>query len=252
MEIQQAKFEYARRMGDNGLILGHRLSEICGHGPAIETDIAVTNIALDLIGQARNWFTLAARLEGLGKTEDDYAYKRDVYQFGNAILCEQPNGHFGETIARQFYFDAFHFHLLAELCHSADPDFAAIAEKSLKEVTYHLRFSSEWVIRLGDGTEESHTKMNEALKDIWFHTGDLFVRDEVEEVLTNAGVVPDLRKIYTKYMDTVKTTISEANCDMPEGTYFNTGGKKGVHTEYLGFMLAELQFLPRAYPDAQW
>lgn len=252
MKTEEAKFEYALRQGDNTLILGHRISELCGHGPALETDIALTNIALDLVGQSRNWLTYACEQEGKGRTEDDLAYLRDVYQFKNALLCELPNGHFGDTMARQFIFDAFHYHFLQAMKHSKDAQFAAIAEKSIKEVTYHLKFSSEWIIRLGDGTAESHEKIQASFDDIWMYSGELFMMDEVDAHLVSQEIVPDLQPIKAAWDITVTEIFKEAGLTIPAQTWMQSGGKTGKHSEYLGFILAELQFLPRAYPGATW
>lgn len=243
---------YILRQADNNLILGHRLSEWCGHGPILEQDIALTNIALDLIGQARNYFQYAATIIGEGKTEDDLAYLRDVYEFQNVLLTEQPNGHFGETITRQFFFDAFNFFFTRELTKSSDKQLAAIAEKSFKEVSYHLRFSSEWMIRLGDGTEESHQKMQGAVDDLWMFTGELFNMDAVEQEMVEANVGVNLDKIKPMWNQKVNDILTEATLTIPETGWMQSGGKQGKHSEHLGFILSDLQFLQRAYPGAKW
>ena len=232
-------------LGDNTLILGHRISEWCGHGPVLEQDIAMTNIALDLIGQAKMYLDLAAELEGQGNDHDHLAYKRDVLDFKNLLITEIPNGDFADTIARQFYFDQWHFLLLSELSNSSNDRLKEIAQKALKEVTYHKRWSSEWVVRLGDGTAESKEKMQRAIDDIWFYTGEAFMPAKYEE-----GILPSGLK--DTWMKNVKATLEEATLIIPEDEWMQDGGKTGRHTEYLGFLIAEMQFLPRAYPDATW
>ncbi|GAB4378946.1 MAG: phenylacetate-CoA oxygenase subunit PaaC [Salibacteraceae bacterium] len=242
---QQNLLNSVLHLGDNVLILGHRLSEWCGHGPVLEQDIAMTNIALDLIGQARMYYDLAAEIEGGGRDQDFYAYKRDVLDFKNLLLVELPNGNFADTIARQFFFDQWHFLLLDELTRSSEPRLQAIAQKSLKEVKYHRRWSSEWVVRLGDGTQESKEKMQQAIDDIWYFTGEAFMPAPYEE-----GILPTGLK--ENWLKSVSETLHEAKLKLPEETWMQDGGKTGYHTEYLGYILAEMQFLPRAYPDASW
>jgi len=248
----QELFEYCLWLGDNNLILGHRLSEWCGHGPILEEDIALINIALDLIGQSRTILTYAGELENKGRTEDDLAYLRDCREFKNAMLLEQPNGDFAKTIVRQFLFDVFHYHLYQELLQSKDEKLASIAEKSLKEITYHVRHSSEWLKRLGDGTKESHQRAQDALDALWMYTNDLFVQPDSEKSLTSNGIVPDLSQIQPKWMDQVSSVIREATLTIPEDVFMQTGSKTGKHTEHLGYLLAEMQFLQRAYPGASW
>ncbi|HAW19660.1 MAG TPA: phenylacetate-CoA oxygenase subunit PaaI [Flavobacteriales bacterium] len=235
----------ALHLGDNALILGHRISEWCGHGPVLEQDIAMTNIALDLIGQAKMYLDLAAELEGKGNDHDHLAYKRDVLDFKNLLITEIPNGDFADSIARQFFFDQWHFLLLSELSNSSNDRLKEIAQKALKEVTYHKRWSSEWVVRLGDGTAESKEKMQRAIDDIWFYTGEAFMPAKYEE-----GILPTGLK--DTWMKNVKVILEEATLMMPADEWMQDGGKTGKHTEYLGFILAEMQFLPRAYPDATW
>mgnify|MGYP000574697614 FL=1 len=235
----------ALHLGDNALILGHRISEWCGHGPVLEQDIAMTNIALDLIGQAKMYLDLAAELEGKGNDHDHLAYKRDVLDFKNLLITEIPNGDFADSIARQFFFDQWHFLLLSELSNSSNDRLKEIAQKALKEVTYHKRWSSEWVVRLGDGTAESKEKMQRAIDDIWFYTGEAFMPARYEE-----GILPTGLK--DTWMKNVKVILEEATLMMPADEWMQDGGKTGKHTEYLGFILAEMQFLPRAYPDATW
>jgi ring-1,2-phenylacetyl-CoA epoxidase subunit PaaC len=246
------KTEYLLRIADNSLVLGHRMSEWCGHGPILEQDIALINIALDHIGQARNWLTYAGETEGKGRTEDDLAYHRDAYDFRNVLLVEQPNGNWGDTLMRSFLFDAYNYPFHRLLMQSSDAQIAAIAEKSLKEITYHLRHSSEWVIRLGDGTEESHAKMQAALDQLWMYTGELFGMDDVDRAMIEEKAGVDLALVKPEWEKTVTEVLAEATLKRPADGWMQKGGKKGVHSEYLGYMLAEMQFLPRAYPDAKW
>jgi len=252
MEKQQALFEYCLRMGDNSLILGHRLSEWCGHGPILEEDIAMTNISLDLIGQTRTLLSYAADIEGKGRTEDDLAFLRDEMDFRNFLIVEQTNGDFAKTILRQLFYTAFSYHFYDRLKNSKDSTLAAIAEKSIKEVTYHLRHCSEWVIRLGDGTEESHRRMNEAIEDLWMFTGDMFAMDGTDELLIKEGIGVDLNEVKKNWNDTIKEVFERATLKLPENNFMVIGSREGKHSEHLGLLLAEMQFLPRAYPGAQW
>lgn len=245
-------FDYLLRLGDNALILGQRLSEWCGHGPVLEQDIALTNIALDLMGQARSLLSYAGELEGQGRGEDQLAFLRDAWDFRNLLLVEQPNRDWAYTIVRQFLFDSFHFFQLQELTESADGQLAAIAAKSLKEVTYHLRFSSEWMIRLGDGTEESHRRMQQALDDLWMFAGECCQPDEVDRQMAYAGIGADLDRIRSLRQERIAAVLQEATLRQPETTWTQSGGKQGTHTEHLGYILADLQFLQRAYPGLQW
>jgi len=244
--------KYILRQADNTLILGQRLSEWCGHGPVLEQDIAITNFALDLIGQARSLYQYAAEVEGKGQSEDDLAYLRDAMDFYNVLLVELPNGHFGNTITRQFFFDAFNYYFYVELQQSKDQQLAAIAEKSIKEVTYHLRYTSEWMIRLGDGTEESHEKMQTAVNDLWAYTGELCTPDALDQEMLEAGIGVDLNKIKPLWEAKVKEILTAATLQIPENNWMQKGGKNGNHTEHLGFVLAEMQHLQRTYPGATW
>ena len=252
MKIEEAKFEYYLRIGDNSLILGHRLSEWCGHGPILEEDIALINVALDLVGQSRFLLDAAAMLENKGRTEDTLAYHRNANEFRNALLVEQPNGDFGRTIVRQFLFDAFSQLFYTELKSSKDGLLAAFAEKSIKEVDYHLRHSRDWMLRLGDGTGESNERMQTALDELWMFTGDLFAMNEVDELLMKEGIAVDLNTIKTKWLKNVSQVIEEATLVMPVNTYMQQGSKNGIHSEYLSYLLAEMQSIPRAMPDAIW
>jgi len=262
--------DFTLHLADNALILGHRNSEWCGHGPVLEQDIAITNISLDLIGQARNFYQYAARLinespktkdsktpaslraerskEGaVEASEDTLAYLRDVREFKNCLLVEQPNGDWAQTILKQFFFSAYQYYLYQHLEHNKDEQLSAIAVKSLKEVTYHLRWSSEWVIRLGDGTEESHARIAKAVENLWPYTGELFIAADYENEI---GI--DLKSIKEKWVLKVHDIFSEAPLIVPKEQWMHTGGKTGSHTEHLGFILAELQFMQRAYPDMEW
>lgn len=253
MPLPQSFFEYLLRLGDNALILGHRLSEWCGHGPILEQDIAMTNIALDQVGQARSLLQYAGQVEGKGRTEDNLAYLRDVSGYRNALLVEQPNGDFAHTVTRQFLFDAFNFFQFEALKQSRDEHLQAIAAKSFKEIAYHLRYSSEWMIRLGDGAEESRQRMQAALEDLWMYTGELTEVTEVDEQILEAGIGPDLRKIKSLYDEKVAAILQEATLEQPADTWMQSGGKTGrMHSEHLGYILAELQFVQRAYPGMDW
>ena len=273
-----ALINYTLHLADDALILGHRNSEWCGHGPVLEQDIAITNISLDLIGQARNFYQYVARqindfqktessqapspLErGLGEvTEDTLAYLRDNREFKNCLLVEQPNGDWAKTILRQFLFSAYQFYLYQELQDSKDEQLAAIAEKSLKEVTYHLRWGSEWVIRLGDGTDESHQRMLKAIEELWMYTGELFTATAYESQAVAEGWGVDVRLLKAHWEEKIKEIFSEATLPYPpssggdkgEAVFQQTGGKEGKHTEHLGYILAELQFMQRTYPGSEW
>lgn len=252
MSQQDALFAYTLRLADDLLILSHRLSEWCGHGPVLEEDIALTNRALDHIGEARNLYTYAGQVEGNGRSEDDLAYLRIERQFVNTKLVEQPNGDYAHTIVRSFLFDCYHLPLCEALVQSTDAQLAAIAGKAVKEAQYHLKHSSDWLIRFGDGTEESHRRTQSALDELWSYTGDLFVQDELHRALVKAGVAPDLSAIKAVFDKHVDRVLAEATLKRPADGFMHTGGREGRHTEHLGFLLAELQYLQRAYPGAQW
>ena len=246
------RFNYLLRLGDNALILGQRLSEWCGHGPILEQDIAITNIALDLMGQARSWLTLAGEVEGAGRDEDALAFLRDNRDYRNLLLVEHPNEDFAYTITRQFLFDSFNYYLHEALTQSTDERIVAIAQKSLKEVTYHLRYSSEWMIRLGDGTEESHAKMQRAVDDLWHYAEEPLLPDAVDATAAAAGVGPDLAALRPLVEAKRRAILAEATLTIPENVYPQQGGKQGTHTEALGYLLAEMQWMQRAYPGAEW
>lgn len=250
--MKQALIDYTLHLADNSLILGQRNSEWCGHGPVLEQDIAITNISLDLIGQARNFYQHAATLIGVDATEDSLAYLRKEREFKNCLLVEQPNGDWAQTILRQFFFSQYQYCLFEQLKNSEDQQLAAIAEKSLKEVTYHLRWSSEWVIRLGDGTQESNGRMRNAIDELWRYTGELFEVAGFESHAVSDGTGVDVSKLKEEWMKKVKEVFSEATLSIPEKTFMQTGGKDGKHTEHLGYILTELQYMQRAYPSCEW
>jgi ring-1,2-phenylacetyl-CoA epoxidase subunit PaaC len=253
MASAEPQFEYLLRLGDNCLILGHRLSEWCGHAPVLEEDIALANVALDLIGQARFWLGLAGEVEGEGRDADKLAYLRDARAFRNLLLVEQKNGDFAVTMTRQFFFDAWHYLLLRELQGSADPRVAEIAAKAIKEVAYHLERSRDWIVRLGDGTEESHRRMQQAVDRLWAYTGELFETDDVDRALIARGVAVDLATLREPWLEVVRATLAEATLVQPDpDAWMQRGGKRGLHTEQLGYLLAEMQFVQRAYPGATW
>jgi ring-1,2-phenylacetyl-CoA epoxidase subunit PaaC len=245
--------EYCKRLGDDSLILGQRLSELCGHGPVLEEDIAITNIALDLIGQTRAFYSYACELLQDGLTEDDIAYKRDVSQFLNHMIVEQPNGDFAMTMMRQFLISSYLCLLYRSLSESRDSQISGIAAKSLKEVTYHLRHSSEWVIRLGDGTDESHERSKNALEELWSYIDELFETNDIDDVLTKSGIIAPLNTLKNEWIEKVKVILKRAGLSVPDqNRYQSSGGINGVHTEYMGYILAEMQFLQRAYPNSNW
>ena len=246
-------YEYALHLGDNALILSQRLGDWCGHGPVLEQDIAMTNIALDLLGQARLYLTYAGELEGRGRGEDDLAFFRDAHAFRNVLLVEQPNEDWAHTIVRQFFFDAYNFYLCQGLLHSRDERLGAIAEKAFKEITYHLRYSSEWTIRLGDGTDLSRQKMQTAVNNLWMFTAELTTPNETDRLAAAAGIGPHLPEIKSQWEAKVRSVLQEAALQMPENAWAGaTGGKDGRHTEYLGFILAEMQHVQRTYPGLEW
>lgn len=267
--------KYVLQLADNALIYGHRLGEWCGHGPVLEQDIALTNIGLDYIGQCRSYYQHAANLinalpaedkdgmflsvqlqdkirSGEQLDEDDLAYLRDGWDYRNIILLEQPIGNWATTIARAFFFDLFQNLYYTELQKSKDVQLAAIAEKSLKEITYHRRWSLEWLIRLGDGTEESHAKMQEAVNEIWPHTGEMFNMSDSETVLAQEGIAVNTALLKDAWLKEVDEYIAEATLQLPENDWMHNGGKDGKHSEHLGYILTELQFVQRAYPGMKW
>jgi ring-1,2-phenylacetyl-CoA epoxidase subunit PaaC len=275
MSNQNYLLDYTLRLADDALVIGHRLGEWCGHGPILEQDIALTNTSLDHIGRARSLYQYAAEQfnqlpadekakvfssvalqnevnAGTAIDEDDLAYLRDGWDFRNALLLEQPNNDWAYTIARSFYYDTFNFYFFAQLRNSKDESLAAIAEKSLKEVTYHLRWSSEWVMRLGDGTEESHARMQHGVNDLWMYTGELFLMNETDNAMLQQGFGVDLDQLKQVWTQHIASVFTEATIAMPAGAWMQQGGREGRHTEHLGYILAELQFIQRAYPGMEW
>ena len=243
---------YTLRRADDALILGHRLSEWCGHAPMLEEDMALANIALDLIGQARELYSYAGKVEGADNDEDRFAYLRDVRQYRNLLLVEQPNGDFARTIIRQFFYSAFADRYWRAMMQSTDPTLAAIAAKSEKESAYHLRHVSEWVIRLGDGTEESHRRAQEAVDDLWSFTGELFHADDADAALIADGAVIDAETLRASWSDNVAQVLTAATLTSPTSSWMQQGGRVGKHSEYLGHLLSDLQYLQRSFPGATW
>lgn len=269
--MKKSLFYYLLQLADNALILGHRISEWCGHGPILEQDIAITNTALDHLGQARNLYQYAANIynqfsqeekNGLlvspafsGKgiiTEDDLAYLRDAWDFKNVLLVEQPNEDWAFTIARSFFYDTYAVNLYTQLQSSSDETIAAIAQKSLKEATYHRKWSSEWIIRLGDGTDESKIKMQNAINERWAFTGELYMPVDTETELLQKGIGADLNLLYHAWTPYVSDILEEATLNIPENNWMQHGGKTGIHSEHLGYILAEMQCMQRAYPGMEW
>lgn len=250
--VNKNLYNYILGVADNSLILGQRLGELCGHGPSLETDIAGTNISLDLIGQTRSYYQYAARLMNDGRTEDDIAFLRLEREYKNVLLVEQPNTHFGYVMGRQYLFDVFHLMFLKELQGSKDDTLAAIATKGIKEVSYHKRFSGDWIKRLGDGTTESHQKMQEAIDDLWTYTDELFDMSDVDKMLVSEGIGVDVSKLKKNYYREVSELLEEATLQVPDSTYFTRGGKKGIHSEHMGYLLADLQYMQRTYPNMEW
>jgi len=243
---------YTLRRADDALILGHRLSEWCGHAPALEEDMALANMGLDLLGQARELYSYAADVEGQGNDEDKFAYLRDVRQYRNLLLLEQPNGDFARTMARQFFYAAFADLYWRAMMKSTDATLAAIAAKSEKESAYHLRHSSEWMVRLGDGTEESHRRAQGAVDDLWAYTGEMFGVDESERALIERGVAVDPATLHPQWLKTVSNVMGEATLALPKSGWMQQGGRSGRHSEHLGHLLSELQSMQRTFPGATW
>ncbi|GAB5465860.1 MAG: phenylacetate-CoA oxygenase subunit PaaC [Candidatus Kapaibacteriales bacterium] len=261
-DIDKGLLEFTLRLADDRLVLGHRLSELCGHGPILEEDIATTNTALDLIGQAKALYEYAAEIEN-GKQEidvetntpgDRYAYFRDVMDFKNILLVEQPNGDFASQMMRQFIFDAYDYSLMRRLVNSSDSTLAAVAGKAIKEATYHLRHSGQWVIKMGDGTEESAKRLKEAVDDLWMYSGELLENDEVYSRLSERGIAPHMSEIEEEWKGTIEKIFNEAKLEKPdpETFFMQSGGRGGTHSEELGHLLATMQSLARTYPKAEW
>ena len=245
-------FKYVLALGDDALILGQRLSQWAYRGPFLEEDIALSNISLDMFGRANLFLEYAASLQGSTTTADDLAFKRNEREFSNHILCEQPNGNFANTMARQFFLDAFYKLFFEKLSESSDKQLAAIAQKSIKETAYHFRHSSKWIIRLGDGTDISHEKMQSAIDDLWMFTNELFEMNEIDNEMLEQKIGVDCSKLKIEWDKIINEVLSEATLNRPEDANMPTGGRQGVHTEHLGHLLSDMQYLQRAYPDATW
>lgn len=254
--MDKTLFQYLLRLGDGDLVLSQRLGELIGHGPILEEDMALANTALDLLGQARMWLTLAGEIEGAGRDEDALAYHRDAPQFLNPLLVERPNGDYAHTMVRQFFYDVWHYYLLQALGKSGDERVAAIAAKGIKEVAYHVRRSSDLVVRLGDGTDESHARMQAAVDELWRYTGELFTDDETDCDVAARGLGCELAPLREPWLAQVREVLQEATLTAPDEAQamhaLLRGGRQGRHTEDLGYVLAEMQHLQRAYPGASW
>ena len=251
-DTDNALYAYLVRLGDNSLLLAQQLGEWVGHGPELEEEMAMANFALDYVGQARLFYSLAAKVEGKGRSEDDLAFLRDSIDFQNVLLVERPNGDFGQTIARQFLFESFYQFQLEALAESSEPRLAEIAAKAGKEIRYHLRHTRQWLVRLGDGTEESHRRIQSAIEDLWRFTGELFSADPIDEWAASTGVGPDPTALAVQWDSYIDDAFAEATLQRPESGWMASGGKAGRHTEHHGYLLADMQFLQRAYPGAHW
>ena len=245
-------FTYTLRLADNALVLAQRLSEWTGHGPFLEEDLALTNITLDTFGTATSLLDYAAKVENKNRDADALAYRRNEREFTNVLLVEQDNGDYAKTMLRQVLIDAYNVLLYTELSKSKDETLAGISQKAIKEVSYHYRHSSSWVIRFGDGTEESHTKIQTALNELWRFTGELFEQDDVETALVKQGIAVDVKAFQAKWEKQLDELFAKANLKKPETVFMQSGGRKGIHTEHLGYLLSEMQTLPRMLPDAKW
>ena len=245
-------YKYVLALGDDALILGQRLSQWAYKGPFLEEDIALSNISLDMFGRANLFLEYAATLKGNDVTADDLAFKRNEREFSNHILCEQPNGNFADTMVRQFFLDVFYKLFFKKLTESKDAQLSAIAQKSIKETTYHLRHSSKWIIRLGDGTDESHEKVQSAIDNLWMFTNELFEMNEIDNEMLEQKIGVDCSKLKIEWDKIINEVLSEATLNRPEDANMPTGGRQGIHTEHLGHLLSDMQYLQRAYPDATW
>jgi ring-1,2-phenylacetyl-CoA epoxidase subunit PaaC len=252
LTAEELRLNYTIMLADDALILGQQLSKWCSNGPVLEQDIAIINTALDHIGRARLLYQYAAQLKGGGADEDNLAYLRDAHEFRNLLLLEQPNGHWGDSIARGFLIDTYNYFLFEKLCQSTDHQLSGIAQKALKEIAYHAQWSAEWVIRLGDGTDLSHQNIQNSFDQLWMWTGELFEANPIEEQAATLGFGVEASSIRKDWDAKVNEVLSLATLKRPDDQWMQTGGRKGVHTEHLGYILAEMQFLPRAYPDAKW
>ena len=243
---------YATRLGDNALVLGQRMIELVAASPELEEELANANFALDFIGQARMFYTYAGECEGAGRTEDDFAYRRPEHEYRNLLLVEQPHAHFGDALVRQFLFEAFYVHLLDALTRCSDEGLSVIAARAIKEVRYHLRHSSQWLIRLGDGTDESRARVQGSLDELWRFTGEMFAPDDLDDEVRALFNGPHLEIIEAEWREEVAAVLDQATLTMPADQWMASGGKQGRHSEHLGFLLAELQYLQRTYPGASW
>ena len=252
MSKEQALIAYTLRLADNALILSQRMVELVAAEPELEEELANANFALDFIGQARMLYSRAAVLEGQGRSEDDFAFMRDENEFRNLLLLEQPNGHFGDALVRQYLFEAFYVHLLDALTRCSDQGLSEIAARAIKEVKYHIRHSAQWLIRLGDGTDLSHERAQKSLDDFWRYTGEMFAADEMDLTIQAEFDGPDLAAIQELWRRDVEKTVSEATLTLPDDQWMASGGKQGNHSEHMGFILAEMQYLQRSFPGASW
>ncbi|MBL7801103.1 MAG: phenylacetate-CoA oxygenase subunit PaaC [Chitinophagales bacterium] len=252
MTTHNALYKYLLFLGDNGLIQGHRLSELCSNGPILEEDLAMTNLALDHIGRAQAFLKYAGEVEGKGRTEDDLAYKRGEREFYNNLIAELPNGDFACTMARMLIVSSFEYLLFTALCTSKNATIAAIAAKAVKEAKYHFMHSRDWCYRLGKGTEESHRRLQNGFNEFWMFTGELFEMDADFAALANDGIGADLTVLKPQWLTLVQPILADSNIAIPNVDYMQTGSRNGIHTEYLGHILSEMQYLQRAYPDAKW
>jgi len=252
VNADQALIAYTLRLADNALVLSQRMIEMVTAEPELEEELANANFALDFIGQARMLYTHAGKLEGRGRSEDDFAFLRGEQEFRNLLLLEQPNGHFGDAIVRQYLFEAFYLHLLEALTGCDDSGLAEISARAIKEVRYHLRHSAQWLVRLGDGTEFSHARMQAALDDVWRFTGEMFAADEGDVAMEKQFNGPKLAAIHARWRADVAAVVSEATLTLPDEQWMASGGKQGRHSEHLGYLLAEMQYLQRSFPGASW
>jgi ring-1,2-phenylacetyl-CoA epoxidase subunit PaaC len=252
METKEALFKYTLRLGDTSLILAQRLSEWTGHGPFLEEDLALTNIALDIFGRAKSLLEYAAKVEGKGRNEDQLAFFRSDREFYNTLITEQPNGDYAKTTLRQAFIDCFDLAFYTELTKSKDQTLAGIAAKSIKEITYHKRHSFSWVIRFGNGTDESQRRLKSALEELWQYTGEMFEMNAIDEKLISEGIAVDLSQLRSSWEKEISQLLKEANLVMPEAGYMHKGSREGLHSEHLSYILAEMQALPRMHPEAKW
>lgn len=252
MKIEDARLAYVLRLGDNALILGQRMVEVVAAYPELEEELANANFALDYIGQARMFYAYAGELEGKGRSEDDLAFLRDENEYRNCLLLEQPNGHFGDTITKLVLFESFYLLQLEALTACSDPRVAEIAARAEKEIRYHLRHNSQWLVRLGDGTDESHERVQKSLNELWQYTGELFGPDEIDNMFEAEFNGPDLHDLGEKWQANVTAIITQATLAKPGEVWMASGGKEGRHSEHLGYLIAEMQYLQRTHPGATW